>query len=270
MTGRRHAAVALACALLLGGCTIPTAEDTVPDSPPGTTSESPVAQAPDLQAAVDAVLARHGGSVGLAVSDGRAAQAAGESVPTPAWSTIKVPLAIAALRVDPSLSPVAAQAIRVSDNAAADTLWAVAGADAVDAVLAEGQTGTTVNREVLRPEFSIFGQTAWSPADQARFAAHLPCVAGAEPVLEDMAHIDPSHSWGLGTLPGARFKGGWGPDPAGVYTARQFGLVPVGGITVAVALTVTPASGSFVEAQEMATDLAAALAGTPGLPAAAC
>ena len=30
----------------------------------------------------------------------------------------------------------------------------------------------------------------------------------------------------LGTIPGAVFKGGWGPEPENGYVVRQFGLMP--------------------------------------------
>ena len=82
--------------------------------------------------------------------------------------------------------------------------------------------------------------------------------------------IDPTQAWGLGTIPGARFKGGWGPDPAGIYTARQFGLVPTDEGQAAVALTVTPQSGTFEDAQAMATALARELADLGALPTARC
>ncbi|GAB3703337.1 hypothetical protein [Corynebacterium nasicanis] len=268
---RRWWAVLLTAALL-PGCTIPVGEDTPEPDVVVTVTETRASRSEGdtLEAAVREVLARYGGSAGVAVSDGREIYTAGDMTAVPAWSTIKVPLAIAALRVDPEMAPSAAAAIRVSDNAAAETLWLASGAVGVDAVLAEGQAGTVVNQEVRRPEFSIFGQTAWSAADQARFAAHLPCIAGGEPVLQDMAAIDPSQSWGLGTLAGARFKGGWGPDLNGTYTARQLGLAPGADGERAVAVVATPASGSLADAQEMTTLLVQALGDLTQFPAARC
>ena len=260
----RRLTVGLLAGMLLAGCTIPTGEEPAP---------TPLIDAPvdvPVAAAVTAVTAGFRGTAGLAVVDGSEVVAAGEDAAAPAWSTIKVPLAIAALRGDPGLADTASAAIRVSDNDAAEVLWTAVGAEAVDAVLAEGHAGTAVARERLRSEYSIAGQTAWAPSDQARFAAHLPCLAGAEPVLADMAMIDPTQAWGLGTIPGARFKGGWGPDPAGIYTARQFGLVPTDEGAAAVALTVTPQSGTFEDAQAMATALARELVDLGALPTARC
>lgn len=263
----RRAAATLIAAAVLSGCTIPT-EDPPTPPPPATSAAAPAP--PLLDAAVAAVSAEIPGRVGLATSDGTDVIAAGDDSASPAWSTIKVPLAIAALRADPALAGTASAAIRVSDNAAAEVLWESATADSVDAVLAEGQAGTVVNRQVLRPEFSIFGQTPWAPGDQARFAAHLPCLSGAEPVLADMGMVDPGQSWGLGTVEGARFKGGWGPDPEGRYTARQFGLLPSAEGDVAVALTVSPESGTFEDAQAMATRVVEKLGDLDGLPTATC
>lgn len=61
------------------------------------------------------------------------------------WSTAKVPIAIAALRNDPSLQGAMTQAIQNSDNAAAETLWGSLGspeqaAEATGAVIREGDS----------------------------------------------------------------------------------------------------------------------------------
>lgn len=253
----------------VGGETVVATETVTvsPSTPPPT--EEPAGPT-GLDTVIDEVVAQFGGTAGVAVSDGQQQFTAGVQDAHPAWSTIKVPLAVAALRTDAELAPTVSAAIRISDNQAAELLWATAGPDAVDEVLAEGQAGILVNRERIRPEFSVFGQTAWSVADQARFAAHLPCIAGAGPVLTDMAAVDPAQSWGLGGLAGARFKGGWGPDLAGMYSVRQFGLVPTGAGETAVAITATPGSGAFGDAQAMATAIAQRLGEVADLPAAAC
>ena len=127
---------------------------------------------------------------------------------------------------------VAQQAITVSDNAAAETLWSALGGEpgaaaAVEAVMARAGDGTTrVPTSRLRPGYSIFGQTRWVLADQARFAAGLACLPDADPVLGMMTRIDPSQQWGLGRVPGAAFKGGWGPTADGTgYLVRQFGVI---------------------------------------------
>ncbi|MEO6794886.1 MAG: hypothetical protein ABI253_03050 [Mycobacterium sp.] len=169
-----------------------------------------------------------------------------------AWSTIKVPLAIAAIRTNrPNAQNLAAKAITASDNDAAEQLWSELGepaqaAQQVQAVLREGgDTGTAVESRRLRPDFSAFGQTRWPLARQAQFAAQLPCMASAAPVVSLMNNTVADQRWGLATI-GAPTKGGWGPGPAGGYLVRQFGVVgtPNGG-QLAVALAAEPNDGRF-------------------------
>lgn len=244
----------------------PSPSATAPHAVPDTELDASV-----LQPIVDGAVARFGGSAGVAISDGATDASAGDDAAYPAWSTIKVPISIAALRQDPALRPTAAAAIQSSDNDAAQTLWDSLPPRAADAVLAEGENSVTVNTAQLRPEFSTFGQTPWSPSEQARFAANLPCIAGSQDVLAMMSQVAPSQSYGLGQLPGARFKGGWGPDTAGMYQLRQFGLVAGAGGDVAVALTASPGSGSYADASAMATQLAGGISSTlDQLPAASC
>ncbi len=172
----------------------------------------------------------------------------------PAWSTMKVPLVIAAQRRDPDASTYAMTlAIISSDNAAADTLWQGLGspqeaAKAVEAVLREGgDSKTAVPATRSRAEHSAFGQAEWSLSEQARFASRLPCLPQSETVMDLMGQIVPNHRWGLGAFRGAEFKGGWGPDASGDYLVRQFGIIdgPTG--KIAVAFAAQPDSGSFAE-----------------------
>lgn len=215
-----------------------------------------------LQLAVDNAISAYGGSAGIAFSDGDTEVSAGDMTPYAAWSTIKVPIAIAALRNDPSRSENVTAAIQWSDNAAAEALWGSLGAPEeagliTGGVLAEGGVQIPVNTVVTREGFSSFGQTMWSTSDQARFSANLACIPGSETVLQNMAQIEPSQSWGIGRLPQAQFKGGWGPDPDGSYSARQFGMTtdPGTGQTRALAIIVRSGSGNFNDAQMMADAL---------------
>ena len=56
-----------------------------------------------------------------------------------------------------------------------------------------------------------------------------------ERVLDAMARIVPEQRWGLGALPGIRFKGGWGPSegPDGGYEVIQVGIA--GSTVIAIA-----------------------------------
>ncbi|MGV0626226.1 hypothetical protein [Mycolicibacter minnesotensis] len=168
-----------------------------------------------------------------------------------AWSTIKVPLAIAAIHANvPNAQDLAAKAVTASDNDAAEKLWSELGpapqaAQQVQAVLrAGGDAGTAVESRRLRPEFSAFGQTQWPLARQAVFAAHLPCLAVAAPVYRLMNNTVPNQRWGLATV-GAPTKGGWGPGRGGGYLVRQFGVVGTPAGLLAVALAAEPKDGSF-------------------------
>lgn len=191
--------------------------------------------------------------VGLAIVPvgGGQAVTAGTLPADVAWSTIKVPLALAAVAADPAQVGNAAAAITASDNAAAQAMWDSVGggtsaAAAVQQVLGRfGDPSTVVQSEVTRPGYTAFGQTLWPLASQAQFAAALPCHHDTAPILALMGQISPDQSWGLGTLPGARFKGGWGPDPTGGYLVRQFGIVDTGTGQVAVAVAAAPTTGTF-------------------------
>lgn len=159
-----------------------------------------------------------------------------------AWSTIKVPLAIAALRnARPTTSEMVTKTITESDNPAAESLWSQLGgpADAarqVQAVIKEtGDDCTLVESRRLRPGFTPFGQTLWSLDRQAHFAAYLPGLRQAATVIDFMRHLSDGQRWGLAAK-GIAAKGGWGPGSSGGYLVRQFGVVPTKSGHVGVAL----------------------------------
>lgn len=211
----------VAIPMILAGC---SPQDSAP-APSHTTESTIQSSAPEtdhgihdvLTIAVAEITAQFGGSLDIAAYTADGPVSAGDNTARPAWSSSKVPLAIAALNRDPSLEPDAAAAITVSDNAAATRLWQSLGtpeqaAQAVSAVIA--QSGVHVDVPVVppRPEFSAFGQTAWTPVQQAQFAAYLPCIAGSETVRSMMGAVVPAQAYGLGRL-AIEFKGGWGPTP---------------------------------------------------------
>ncbi|KZS67132.1 hypothetical protein [Mycobacterium pseudokansasii] len=159
-----------------------------------------------------------------------------------AWSTIKVPLAIAALRRDRGRAKdLTVKAITESDNIAAEALWSQLGdpADAarqVQDVLREaGDTCTVVESRRLREGFTAFGQTQWPLDRQAQFAASLPGISDADRVIDLMHRLVDDHRWGLAAK-GAAAKGGWGPGSEGDYLVRQFGIFPTASGHAGVAL----------------------------------
>ncbi|MFC8043913.1 hypothetical protein [Nocardia sp. NPDC057353] len=221
------------------------------------------------------------GEVGLAVLPvgGGRMTVLGDWTSGIAWSTIKVPLALAALRRDPDGAyPAAEAAITVSDNDAAWELWQSLGDNteagiAVQEVLDEaGQSAT--GDTVTHPELDdiSYGSTEWSLTDQATFAAELPCLPDSELVTALMGSITPDQSWGLGRFSTAQFKGGWGPDDdTGEYTVRQFGTIGTTTGRVAVAMAASADTGSFEDSTALLDAMAQLLARNIGtLPGGAC
>ena len=203
-----------------------------------------------------------------------------------AWSTIKVPIAMA-VETRAEGHPAASEqslltrAITASDNSAAEALWSGLGppsaaAAAVLSVLAStGDTSTHVETRVLRPDFTSFGQTRWSLAAQQRFIAGLPCLPNSQPVLSLMQQVVPDQRWGLGSLAArTQFKGGWGPDPEGRYLVRQMGIVRLAnGRSLAASIATMPADGSFETGTADLTQIAQWLIGhvdASSAPAANC
>lgn len=172
-----------------------------------------------------------------------------------AWSTIKVPLSVAALREQGAgVTSQAHAALSWSDNAAAAQLWAALGPPdearaAVDEVLRSwGDATTTTQTTQVRPPFSAFGQTSWSLEGQVRAARGLDCAEddpAVTTVLDSMGQVVTDQSWGLGRLDGSRFKGGWGPGPDGRYLVRQFGLVHLDGQAYPVAVAARAEDGTL-------------------------
>lgn len=254
-------------------------------TPPPITATRPAPTPPQserLAAEFAALSAELPGRVGLAVAP------VGGSGPVThvgqwrsgvAWSTSKVPLAIAATRHSPTAATraTARRAIVSSDNAAAAELWTALGtperaAEATGAVIAElGGGRVRVESKVLRPEYSSFGQTEWSLASQAEFAARLPCRAEAREVYAWLGETDAEQRWGVAGLPGAHFKGGWGPGRSGGYLVRQLGVIETPRGRVAVAMAAEPASGAYQDGTRMLTRIGRWLGEHPDLlPAGRC
>jgi hypothetical protein len=203
---------------------------------------------------------------GIAVSPaghGQAPMALGDLQSGPAWSTIKVPLIIAALREEnpPRVTDAMAAAITESDTAAAESIWATLGdpataAQQVDVVLRQTGDPTTVQSQRVRPEFTAFGQTDWPLIDQVRFISSAVCDSANAPIFALMGEVEPDQRWGIGTVPGARFKGGWGPSATGSYLVRQVGILAAPHGMIAVALAAQPASGKFDDGTAALTEMA--------------
>jgi hypothetical protein len=177
-------------------------------------------------------------TVGVALASSGSVASLGDWQTGVAWSTIKVPLAIAALRAGCASTDLISASIAQSDNGAAEQLWSGLGepgeaAQQVKAVI--NDPSTVVESQRIRPEYTAFGQTQWSLVRQAEFAARLPSIPDASPIIELMGNLCIEHRWGLAAK-GFAAKGGWGPGVDDDYLVRQFAIVPTGSATVGVAL----------------------------------
>jgi hypothetical protein len=228
-------------------------------TPTPTPTPTVVPVEPALATAFDAEVARLGGSYALAWLDADGLHVLGSAPGDTAWSTIKVPLALAAVEDDPSASTWThvEAALSRSDNAAADALWSGLGdpdaaAEAVDAVLAAyGSPATRTQGERVIPEYSPYGQTQWAVPDATRFAAALACAPAASAAGEIravMAEVVAEQRWGIGELDSAHFKGGWGPEGSGAYVLRQLGDARVGTERYALALSARADDGVYASA----------------------
>lgn len=230
---------------------------------PPATPQSPEGLAADFAQLQTRLHAKTGLIVSGVGAQSRAPVTLGNWSSGPAWSTIKVPLVIAAMRqanTDQVTKPMTA-AITDSDNAAAESIWEGLGdpptaAAKVEAVLRDTGDPTTVQSQKVRPEFTAFGQTDWSLSSQALFLSAAACDPREKPVLALMGQVNNDQKWGLGVIPATKIKGGWGPSLAGRYLVRQIGILPTEeGLTV-VAMAAEPESGLFADGTQDLTELA--------------
>ncbi len=147
---------------------------------------------------------------------------------------MKVPVVVAAITAGRADWGAIELAITRSDNDAALALWGGLDDPAaeVEAVLRRaGDAETAIEREDDPRGWSPFGRTVWSLEAAAGFYRALARGELLEPaptarILDAMARVIPEQRWGLGGLPGVRFKGGWGPAeaPCDGYEVIQVGI----------------------------------------------
>jgi hypothetical protein len=175
--------------------------------------------------------------VGLALGPlaGGRIETRGELRESRAWSTMKVPVIVAAIAAGRADWEAVEAAITRSDNDAALRLWDALddGAARVEALLrAAGDHETTLEREPDPRGYSSFGRTVWSLPAAVRFygalaRGELLPSSDTERILDAMGRIVPGQRWGLGGMdPPIPFKGGWGPSesPEGGYEVIQVGI----------------------------------------------
>lgn len=225
----------------------------------------------DLDGIVREVTEHYGAEIGVSVRAAGTVVHVGTLDEVRAWSTMKVPVAVAAVRRAtagkrlPLLRDDLTYALTMSDNDAAMRLWTSLGtwrqsSVALTRVLHEARDPTDAVAAENAADYTGFGDIHWSLGSQVTFADRLACLRGSAPVLDGMGQVVPVQRMGLGALPGSRFKGGWGPEPDGTYLLREFGLVGPAGRQVPVAYAVVPDAGSDTTARKAAEALAEALA----------
>ena len=198
-------------------------------------------------------------AVGWAIGalGGGSIESFGERRAARAWSTMKVPVIVASITSGrPDWRTIEAAVTR-SDNEAALRLWdgLEDGPSQVEAVLRRaGDAETVLEREPDPRGWSPFGRTVWTLEAGASFyralaRGELLAAGDTGRLLDAMARVVPDQRWGLGRIPGVRFKGGWGPaeEPDGGYEVIQFGIAD--GAVIALAAV----AADFESAQELAS-----------------
>lgn len=231
-------------------------------SAPATASPAPNPDSvrTQLDRAVDKAARKYHAKVGVAISAGDVTIAVGDKGKGPVWSTIKVPIAIAALKdgADKSLVDLA---IKESDNDAAYSLWSQVqwhegSADkAVEELLEDYGSHADIHN-------TAFGYSTWSLKDQAVFGAELPCLEEADYVHKVLKDIVSWQKIGLSKEERTRAKSGWGLDEdENEYTYRQFGVHEVTGKRVGVALSVVTDGEDYAKAEPAVKYLAHEMVG---------
>lgn len=205
-----------------------------------------------------------------------------EADQTPAWGSIRVPIALAAARAQSTGLEKVTAAIADSNSVAATELWKELGAHPgkkVTEVLAElGAKGTKVAGDP-GTSYEDLAKTVWPVADQAAFGAGLLCAPDRSLVTSAMmqAPAGDNGRWGLQDAsgkPGVQFAaahGGWGPIGTAAYSARQFGLLQTSKGLMSVSISGLADSASRDDAVSIVTAATEWLTkNLDGLPAGFC
>lgn len=269
-SGKRRLAALLALfPLALSSCSGPAPEpaDPAPPAAPAD-SEAPESAAPHfegLDEKIAEIEAATNTQASFSLFDGSTPPTnSGSGGVLPAWSTIKVPIALTAWEHCDDKDFVVEQttaAIEWSDNDAAYYLWRCLGSDA--------EASQLVGDEIAKAGVSVhvepaFGMTNWPIPAQARYAQHLASVPADNPVIQEMHNIDAEHSYGLGTIADLPFKGGWSDADDGSFHVRQLGFFIAGDTNYGVAIAARSVGGSEQDCQDALDQIAALLAESSG------
>lgn len=272
---RRIAVLFAVLPLALVSCSGPGSPSSAPSDEPA--DEPAATTAPDatanlnldgLDEKIAAIEEKTHTQLSFSLFDGTRATNSGSGGALPAWSTIKVPIALTAWEHCDDKDFVLEQtraAIEWSDNDSAYALWRCIGSD--------DEASRLVGEEIARSGVSVhvepaFGTTTWPNPAQARYAQHLASIPADNPVIQEMHKIDEDHSYGLGTIADLPFKGGWSDDTDGSFHVRQLGFFTLSGsgagsdagAAFGVALAARSPLGSEQDCHDALDELAALLA----------
>ncbi|HIW90464.1 MAG TPA: hypothetical protein H9870_02190 [Candidatus Corynebacterium avicola] len=246
-------------------------EDVAESAAPTASQEAEHIQA-SLTTVADEIAEEFDVSVGATMRAGGGNVHVGDIQDTSALSSIKVPISIAAVQdaqvngqpVEELQEDIEA-AITVSDNDAALRLWEGLGdeteaAEKVSAVLHQGGDPTDALTARDDDAYEGFGDIRWSLDHQVIFANRMACVNGSDMVTDAMGRLAEEHMGGLGQLPDARIKGGWGMTTDDQFILREFGLAGPAGSQVPLAVAVIPEDGTEATAREAVAEMARRIA----------
>lgn len=247
--------IAALCLCTVSACSGEPSTESAPA--PSTSSVAPkqASVREQLDHAVEKTAKRYHAKVGVAIAAGDDTIAAGDKGTGPVWSTIKVPIAIAALKdgADKSLVDLA---IKESDNDAAYSLWSQVQWQEGSAKKAVGDLLDDYGSRADIHD-TAFGYSTWPLEEQAVFGAELPCIKEADYVHKVLKDIVPWQKIGLSKEKQTRAKSGWGLDEdENEYTYRQFGVHEVEGKRVGVALSVVTDGEDYADAEKAVKYLA--------------
>ncbi len=174
-----------------------------------------------------------------------------------AWSTIKVPLAIAALRAGSDNTELVFKTITQSDNPPPRSC----GPNWVIPPRRRSVSKPSSARRATQPPWSNHGDSALNTRHSVKRNGPWPTKHSSPPgyrsipdasrVVDLMHDLSTDHRWGLAAK-GFAAKGGWGPGRAGDYLVRQFAIVPTGSGTVGVALAADTYDGGYAAGVDVA------------------
>lgn len=196
----------------------------------------------------------------VALYNGDTLTTAGSLGTLPSWSTVKVPIAFAALEhcsySEKYLEQLITASIEWSDNASAHTLYSCLWQEGTPMELTADAIAPSGTRPAVDPAWGI---TKWSAPSQAQYGYYLSTIDQDNVVIEAMKNIAEDQSYGLGVIKNSAFKGGWSDHTDGSWHTRQFGFFTHNGSAYGVAIVARSENGSYADGQAALTAIAEVL-----------